>query len=123
MLARIRNAVAVSHEVVDVPASRLKVSIAQILKEEGFIQSYDLLRAGNHRVLRLKLRYDDSGRPFINGVKRVSKPGLRVYVQKKEIPRVYAGAGVAVLSTSRGVMAGQKAWREDLGGELMFTIW
>ena len=123
MLTRIRNAVMARHDVVLVPASKMKVAIARIIKEEGFITDYELLRGRPQRVLRLKLRYKEDGEPAITGLKRVSRPGLRVYVGCGEIPRLYGGLGVAVLSTSKGVLTGQQARRLRVGGELLCYVW
>jgi small subunit ribosomal protein S8 len=123
MLTRIRNAVTVRHDFVLVPSSRMKLAIAKILKEEGFIADYELLRGKPHRSIKLHLKYDEQNQPIISGLERVSKPGLRVYVERREIPRVYGGLGVAVLSTAKGVMTGQQAWRQGIGGELLCRVW
>jgi len=123
MLTRIRNAIMARHDFVLIPASRTKLSIARILKGEGFIAEYEVLRGKPHRVIKLYLKYDDNNQPIISGLERMSKPGLRVYVGQKEIPRVYGGVGVAVLSTSKGVMTGRQAWRQGIGGELLCYVW
>ena len=123
MLTRIRNAMMVSHDSVLIPASRMKLSITKILKEEGFVSGYEVLRGKPQRAIKVYLRYDDKKQPLVSGLKRVSKPGLRVYVQSREIPRVYGGLGIAILSTSRGVMTGQAAWRQGIGGELLCYVW
>ena len=123
MLTRIRNALMARHDFVLVPASRMKLSIARILKEEGFINNYEVLRGKPQRVIKIYLKYSDKNQPALSGLERVSKPGLRVYVQKKEIPRVYGGLGIAILSTPKGVMTGQQAWRLGIGGELLCYIW
>ena len=123
MLTRIRNAIMARHDYVPVPASRMKLSIARILKEEGFINDYEVLRGKPHRVIKLYLKYIDDNQPVISGLARVSKPGLRVYVQQKEIPRVYGGLGIAIVSTSKGVKTGQQAWRLGIGGELLCYVW
>jgi small subunit ribosomal protein S8 len=123
MLTRIRNAVTVRHDFVLVPSSRMKLAIAKILKEEGFITDYEVLKGKPHREIKLHLKYDKNNQPFISGLERVSKPGLRVYVGQKEIPRIYGGLGVAIVSTAKGVMTGQKAWRQGVGGELLCQIW
>lgn len=123
MLTRIRNAVQVRHESVMMPHSKMKLSIAKILKEEGFIRDFDLPRGQLHPTLRLHLTYREGRQPAIAGLKRISKPGLRVYVGKGEIPRVYGGLGLAIVSTSKGVMAGQQAWRQGVGGELLCYVW
>ena len=122
MLTRIRNAVMVRHDLVLIPASKMKLSIARILKEEGFIGSYEVLRGKPHREIKIHLKYDDNNQPILSELERVSKPGLRVYVGWNEIPRVYGGLGIAVVSTSKGVMTGKKAWRQGIGGELLCYI-
>jgi len=123
MLTRIRNAVMARHDFVPVPASRTKLSLARILKEEGFIGDYEVLKGKPHRVIKLYLKYDDKNQPILSGLERVSKPGLRVYVGRKETPRVYGGLGIAIISTSKGVMTGQQAWRQGIGGELLCYVW
>ncbi len=123
MLTRIRNAIMARHDFVLVPTSRMKLSITGILKVEGFISGYEVLRGKPHRVIKIYLKYDDSNRSALSGLERVSKPGLRVYVQRKEIPRVYGGLGIAVISTPNGVMTGQQAWRQGVGGELLCYVW
>lgn len=123
MLTRVRNAVMVRHDSVLVPSSKMKLAIANILKEEGFINDYEVVRDKTHRVIKIYLKYRDRNEPVISGLERVSKPGLRVYVQNKEIPRVYGGLGIAVMSTPEGVMTGQQAWRRGIGGELLCYIW
>jgi len=121
-LTRIRNAIMAKHDNVLIPASRLKCSITKILKEEGFITDYELLKDKSGTALRIHLKYTD-GHPAILGLERVSKPGLRFYVKRGEIPRIYGGLGIAILSTPKGVMTGQEAWRHRLGGELLCYIW
>ena len=123
MLTRIRNAVMAKHDFVLVPASRMKLSIAKILKEEGFIIDYEVLRSKPHRAIKIYLKYSDKNQPVISGLERASKPGLRVYVGRKEIPRVYSGLGIAIVSTPKGVMTGQQAWRLGVGGELLCYVW
>ena len=124
MLTRIRNAVRVRHAGVSVPASKLKSSLAQILKDEGFIEDFEVVRgASPQAVIRIRLHYRDKDSPAISGLKRVSKPGLRIYVGKGEIPRYYGGLGVAIVSTSKGVMTGRQAWRQGVGGELLCYVW
>lgn len=123
MLTRVRNAVMVRHDSVLVPSSKMKLAIANILKEEGFINDYEVVRDKTHRVIKIYLKYRDRNEPVISGLERVSKPGLRVYVQNKEIPRVYGGLGIAIMSTPEGVMTGQQAWRRGIGGELLCYIW
>ncbi len=123
MLTRIRNAVMVQHDSVLIPSSKMKIAIAKRLKEEGFITDYEMVRDKSHRMIKIHLKYDENNRPIINGLERVSKPGLRVYVGSKEIPRIYGGLGIAIVSTSKGVMTGQKAWHEGIGGELLCYVW
>ena len=123
MLTRIRNAIMARHDFVLVPSSRTKLSIAKILREEGLIADYEVVRGKQHRALKIHLKYDDSNRSILSGLERVSRPGLRVYVQRKEIPRIYGGLGVTIVSTSKGVMTGQKAWRQGIGGEFLCYVW
>jgi small subunit ribosomal protein S8 len=124
MLTRIRNAVTARHEFVLVPASRIKISIAKVLKEEGFIRDYEVLKGDTpQRVIKVYLISTGKKQPVLNGLKRVSKPGLRVYCQKGETPRVYGGLGIAILSTSQGVMTGEQAWKKGLGGEVLCYVW
>ncbi len=123
MLTRIRNAIMARHDSVMVPSSRIKLAIARILKEESFIKDYEVLRGKPHREIKILLKYADDNRPIISGMERVSKPGLRVYVQQKEIARVFGGLGVAIVSTSKGVKTGQQAWRMGIGGELLCNVW
>ena len=123
MLTRIRNAIMARHDFVLIPMSRMKLSITRILKEEGFISDYEVLRGKPYRVIKLHLKYSDKKQPVLSGLERVSKPGLRVYVQRPEIPRIYGGIGIAIVSTPKGVMTGQQARRRGLGGELLCSIW
>lgn len=124
MLTRIRNAIQVRHESVIIPASRMKVALARILKDEGFVEDYDVSRRDSPQgIIRILLHYREKNEPAMAGLKRVSKPGLRVYVHKGEIPRYYGGLGVSILSTSKGVMTGRQAWREGVGGELLCYVW
>jgi small subunit ribosomal protein S8 len=126
MLTRIRNAVAAKHDYVSIPASKMKLAIAKVLKEEGYIKDYQLLEDKEKaaiKTIRVTLNYTGKRDPVLSGIQRVSKPGLRVYVQKKEIPRVYGGLGIAILSTPRGIMTGQQAWRNQVGGEILCYVW
>lgn len=123
MLTRIRNANMAHHDSVSFPASRIKVDIVNIMKQEGFITDYEVSGTGKDRAINVTLRYAERNRPMINGLKRVSKPGLRLYVGRNEIPRVYGGMGIAVLSTSKGVLPSYKAWKQGVGGELLCYIW
>ena len=122
MLTRIRNAVMVRHDSVLVPTSRMKLAIAKILKEEGFISDYEVVKEKTYRAIKIHLKYIDKNQPVLSRLERVSKPGLRVYADRKEIPRIAAGLGVAILSTSKGVMTGQQAWRLGIGGELLCYV-
>jgi small subunit ribosomal protein S8 len=122
MLTRIRNAIMARHDFVLIPASKMKLAITKILKDEGFVADYEVLRSKPHRVIKIHLKYDDKNHSIISGLERVSKPGLRVYVERKEIPRVYGGLGVAILSTAKGVMTGQQAWKRGIGGELLCYV-
>jgi len=112
----------VRHDSVPMPASKMKLSIARILKDEGFISDYEVLRGKSHRVIKIHLKYSDNNQPVLSGLERVSKPGLRVYVAREEIPRVRGGLGIAIISTSKGVMTGQQAWRQGIGGELLCYV-
>ena len=123
MLTRIRNAIMARHDSVLIPASRMKLDIARIIKNEGFINDYEVLRGKPHRAIKIYLKYSDKNQPVLSGLERISKPGLRMHVQRKEIPRVYGGLGIAILSTSKGMMTGQQAWRQGVGGELLCYVW
>ena len=123
MLTRMRNASMVRHDSVLIPASKMKLAIAKILKSEGFIADYEVVNEKTGRVIKIRLRYDEQSQPLISGLERVSKPGLRVYSQFNEVPRVYGGVGIAILSTSKGVMTGHQAWRQNIGGEILCYVW
>jgi small subunit ribosomal protein S8 len=123
MLTRIRNAMMARHKQVLMPSSKIKVAIVRILKEEGFIQNYQVTRDQPQPQLRIVLKYDQRRRPVISGLQRVSKPGRRVYVKRQDIPWVLSGMGVAILSTPQGVMAGHKARRLGVGGEVLCYVW
>jgi small subunit ribosomal protein S8 len=123
MLARIRNAVSAKHSRVDVPASKLKLEIARILKEEGYINNFVLKGEGAKRVIRIFLRYDARGTSSITHLQRVSRPGRRVYVGSHQIPRVLGGYGINIVSTSRGLMSGKTARRENIGGEVLAEVY
>jgi small subunit ribosomal protein S8 len=123
MLARIRNALVARHDFTDMPASKARVALAQVLKKEGYIGDYEVRQEGNHRNVRVHLAYTPTGEPVIMGLQRVSRPGLRVYAAKREIPRVYGGLGFAILSTPQGVMTGQEARRRNVGGEVLCYVW
>ncbi len=123
MLTRIRNAIMARHDTVLVPSSRMKMAITKVLKEEGFIKDYEITRAKPQRNIKIVLRYNADSRSTITGLKRASKPGLRLYVGRGEIPRVYGGLGIAIVSTSKGLMTGHQAWRQGVGGELLCYVW
>ncbi|HMD02837.1 MAG TPA: 30S ribosomal protein S8 [Candidatus Baltobacteraceae bacterium] len=123
MLTRIRNANTANHEVVDIPTSRMKRAIAEILKEEGFIRNYELLPEGPQGTLRVTLKYGPEKEKVITGLRRISRPGLRVYSSRTEIPRVLGGLGLVILSTSKGIMSGKRAKREGCGGEVLAYVW
>lgn len=124
MLTRIRNGLAAKHEAVLVPASKMKIALARILKDEDFIKDFEVLdEAAPQGTIKIHLRYTGKKQPVVTGLKRVSKPGLRVYVRREKIPRVYSGLGIAILSTPHGVMTGQQAWRRQVGGEVLCYVW
>ncbi|HZU76205.1 MAG TPA: 30S ribosomal protein S8 [Dehalococcoidia bacterium] len=129
MLTRIRNGSTAKHDTVAMPASKVKVAIAQVLKDEHFIRDFEVAdepakHGGTpHKVLKVHLSYSGKREAVLNGLQRVSKPGLRVYVQKREIPRVYGGLGIAILSTPQGIMTGQQARQKSLGGEVLAYVW
>jgi small subunit ribosomal protein S8 len=126
MLTRIRNASQARHPSCEMPTSRMKLAIAEVLRDEGYIESFDERGEGIHKVLRVHLRYSPGGRgrdPILMGLQRVSKPGLRVYARASTIPRVFGGLGTAILSTPQGVMSGTKARRMNVGGEVLAHVW
>lgn len=123
MLTRIRNANKAYHKTVSIPLSKTKVEIARILKEEGYVSNYETVKVGGHGMLRLKLKYGEDRQRAIAGLKRISQPGLRVYADKNEIPRVLGGLGIAILSTSKGMMASPQASKEKIGGEVICYVW
>ncbi len=123
MLTRIRNAIAARHAKVDIPASRLKLDIARILKEEGYIANYKLAEEGSRKTIKIYLKYAPDKRPVISRIERVSRPGCRVYVGRREIPRVLGGLGINILTTARGVMTGRRAHQEGVGGEILCRVW
>jgi len=123
MLTRIRNAIYVKTDKVDIPASRLKIEIAKILKEEGFIKSYKIIKDKKQGVLRINLKYTQEGDSFITNLKRISKPGRRVYVSKDKIPHVMGGLGIAILTTSQGVMTDKECRQKGIGGEVICYVW
>lgn len=123
MLTRIRNANSAKHDTVDVPASNMKKSIAQILLEEGYIKNYQLINDGTQGVIRITLKYGAGKEKVISGLRRVSKPGLRVYAGAEELPKVLRGLGIAIVSTSKGVMTDKKARAAHVGGEVLAFVW
>lgn len=123
MLTRVRNASAVKHESVDVPASNIKKEVARILLEEGFVKSYDVIEDGKQGIIRIQLKYSRDKEKVITGIKRISKPGLRVYAKKDDVPKVLGGLGVAIISTSKGLTTDKQAREEGVGGEVIAYIW
>ena len=123
MLTRIRNANSSKHETVDVPASNMKKAIASILVDEGYIKSCEEIKDEKQGIIRLTLKYDETGKRVISGLKRISKPGLRIYVSKDEIPQVLNGLGIALISTSKGIKTDKDARKEGLGGEVLAYVW
>ena len=123
MFTRIRNAASAQHDWVDVPASNVKRSVANVLLNEGFISAIKENSMGSQSELKLRLTYGQDQKAVIEGIKRVSKPGLRVYVKKGEIPRVLGGLGIALISTSQGVMSDKEAWKRKIGGEILGYVW
>lgn len=123
MMTRIRNANAAGHEVVDIPLSNTKKEISRILKEEGFIDRFEVVKVNAHEAIRVWVKYGANKRRSITGVKTISRPGLRVYAKKDDVPRVLGGLGVAILSTSQGLMTDKEAKQKDIGGEVLCYIW
>ena len=123
MLTRIRNANDAKHETVDIPASNLKKSIAQILLEEGYIKNFQIVEDGKQGIIRVTLKYAQGKQKVINGLRRVSKPGLRIYSNCEDMPKVMNGLGIAIISTSKGIMTDKKARKQNIGGELLAFVW
>ena len=123
MLTRIRNANSAKHKEVDIPASNIKRAIAQILLDEGYIASFEEIKDEKQGMLRITLKYDENGKRVIDGLKRISKPGLRIYVNKEELPQVLNGLGIALISTSKGIKTDKEARKEGLGGEVLAYVW
>lgn len=123
MLTRIRNGNNAKHDSVDIPASNVKKQLAQILLDEGFVKGYDVIEDGKQGIIRIDLKYGTQNQKVISGIKRISKPGLRVYVKADEVPRVLGGLGIAVLSTSKGIMTDKVARKEGTGGEVICYVW
>ncbi len=122
-LARIRNAIKARHQKVDVPASKLKLELARILKEEGFVANYKAVEENGHKLVRVYLKYSTDNEAAISNLARISRPGCRVYVGRNEIPRVLGGMGINILTTPKGVMTGRQARKEGVGGEILCEIW
>lgn len=123
MLTRIRNANTVRHETVDVPASNIKKAIAQILLDEGYIKGYEIIEDGSKSTIRITLKYGPNKQKVITGLKRISKPGLKVYAKKEDIPKVLGGLGIAIISTSKGIMTDKVARLQGVGGEVLCYVW
>ena len=123
MLTRIRNANSAKHKTVDVPASKMKTAIAEILFREGYIKSFEVISNENQGIIRITLKYDEKGTRVIDGIKRISKPGLRVYAGKEELPKVLNGLGIAIISTSKGLKTDKEAREAGMGGEVLAYIW
>jgi small subunit ribosomal protein S8 len=123
MLSRLRNALRARHQKVDVPASQLKLEIARILKEEGYIANFKAAEEEGHKLIRIYLKYGSNNEAVMSNLSRVSRPGCRVYVRRTEIPRVLGGLGINILTTPRGVMTGRQARRQGVGGELLCEVW
>ncbi|MCH2658414.1 MAG: 30S ribosomal protein S8 [Dehalococcoidia bacterium] len=123
MLTRVRNAAMARHETVRIPNSKVKHAVAQVLHDEGFIKGMAQIDEGPRKYLELEITYGNDRQAVLSGIRRVSRPGLRVYVNKQEIPRVFGGLGIAVMSTSEGVMSGREAWRRKIGGEVLCYVW
>ena len=123
MLTRIRNASNAKHQTVDIPGSNMKKSLAEILLEEGFIKGFDVIEDGKQGILRVQLKYGKDKEKLITGIKRISKPGLRVYVKSDEVPRVLGGLGIAILSTSKGIVTDKIARQNSVGGEVICYVW
>lgn len=123
LLTRIRNATRERHEKMEIPASRLKANVVRVLKEEGYIRNFRLSREDGHPVIKIYLKYTDNGDSVIQGIRRVSRPGLRRYSGYETLPRPLSGAGIAIVSTSKGVMTGQRARAQKVGGELLCEVW
>lgn len=123
MLTRIRNGGKARFEKVDIPSSNMKANVARVLKEEGFIKNYKIVKDKGHTVLRIYLKYDESNKSIFSLIKRISKPSRRVYVRQEDIPRVMRGLGIAILSTSKGIVTGEEARKNTVGGELLCQVW
>ena len=123
LLTRIRNANLVHHDKVEIPASKIKRAIVQILKDEGFVKDFEVLADGKQGILRVSLKYGPERDRVITGIKRISKPGLRVYAKREQLPKVLGGLGIAIISTSQGLMSDKQARKSNLGGEVLAFVW
>ena len=123
MLTRLRNAIAAKHKTVEIPASKEKIEIAKILLDEGYIVSYDLVDNGNFKDILITIKYDDEGQSVIQGLKRISKPGLRIYSSKEKLPKVISGLGIAIISTNKGIVTDRVARELNVGGEVLAYVW
>ena len=123
MLTRMRNALKASHEIVDIPSSKIKISIAKVMKDEGYIKNFKVVSEGTDKRLRIFLKYDEGGAPIITGLKRISKPSCRVYSGFHDIPKTLNGYGISIVSTSKGIMTDKKANDSHVGGEILCSLW
>lgn len=123
LLTRIRNASSAKHDTVEIPASNMKKAIAQILVDEGYISKFTVIEDGKHGIIKITLKYGEGKKPVISGLKRVSKPGLRIYSSVEDMPKVLKGLGIAIISTSKGVMTDRQARKENVGGEVLAFVW
>ncbi|MCT4584173.1 MAG: 30S ribosomal protein S8 [Peptostreptococcaceae bacterium] len=123
MLTRVRNANSVKHESLEVPASNIKKELARILLEEGFIKGYDVIEDGKQGIIKIQLKYGRNGEKVISGIKRISKPGMRVYAGKEDVPKVLNGLGISIVSTSKGIITDREARKQNVGGEVICYVW
>lgn len=123
MLTRIRNGLKASHEVVDIPSSKMKINIAKVIKSEGYVKNFKIISDGRHRFIRIFLKYDEHGVPIISGLKRISKPSCRVYTKYDKIPKVLDGFGISIISTSKGLLTDNQARKIAVGGEILCSVW
>lgn len=123
MLTRIRNGLKASHEVVDIPSSKMKINIAKVIKSEGYVKNFKIISDGRHRFIRIFLKYDEHGVPIISGLKRISKPSCRVYTKYDKIPKVLDGFGISIISTSKGLLTDNQARKMAVGGEILCSVW
>ncbi len=123
MLTRVRNAIMAKYNRVDIPASRTKISIAKVLKAEGYIKNYKVIKDSRQGILRVYLRYDEQARPVITGLRRISTPGRRVYAPAEKLPKILNGMGIAIVSTSRGLLTDRQAREDNVGGEVLCAVW